>query len=84
MSSLSSLCMYVRSVLLKMPLYRKSVDRQTYISRPKIRKNENCKLFDPMQKSVYGNVLLGIAKRVAGMVGICTIAIKVTRNRKAG
>ena len=75
---------YVRSVLPQMPLYRKSVDRQTYISRPKIKINENCKLFDPMQKSVYGNVFLWTMKRFSGIVGKHTIATKVTRNRKAG
>ena len=67
-----------------MPLYRKSVAVQPYISRLKIKTGEIRKLIDRGQKSFHEIVLLGTAKQINGTMVKCTISTKVKRNRKVG
>lgn len=61
-----------------------SLTGRLYILRLKIKINEICKFFDRMQKSFHGIVLLGTIKQIDGTMDKCTIATKVTRNRKVG
>lgn len=77
------LCTYVRSVLPQMPLYRKSVAVQPYISRLKIKTNEIRKQIDRGQKLFHEIVFLGTVKQIDGTIGKCAVFNKIARNRKA-
>lgn len=78
------LCTYVRSVLPQMPLYRKSVAIQPYISRLKIKTNEIRKQIDRRQKSFHEIVLLGTVRQIDGIMGKCTFSTQAKRNSKVG